>query len=120
MKKILAVALCMITILAASSVTFAFEAIGRIVPHMTISEIKTATVDEANPHVQIDGQIIDRVCKDVYTFKDTNGDTINIKFYNENWYTIEMNKPICIYAEMNKNKSNNEVELTAISITDKH
>ncbi len=114
MKKILAVVLCMVTILAVSGIAFARH--HQPAQQMTISEIRDNARDDQR--VIVDGQIIDRVYKDIYTFKDTNGDTIKIEIDDDDWYAVEMNKPVRIYAEVDKNWHSSDVELEVKRIQD--
>ncbi len=102
MKKVLATILCVLTILAVSGAAV-FAARHHDTASMqptTIAEIKANGWDDQR--VVLDGKFTKHVYKDIYVFTDNKGEEINVDVDDDDWYQVEMNTPVRIYAEVDK------------------
>lgn len=69
---------------------------------MTVEEVKANAWDDQ--HVIVDGKFVERLYSDMYLFKDTDGNSITAEVDDDQWYNVELNKKVRIFAEVDKDR----------------
>ncbi|HIX84240.1 MAG TPA: NirD/YgiW/YdeI family stress tolerance protein [Candidatus Megamonas gallistercoris] len=112
MKKLLVALLSVLVIcVLGSAAVFAAKYNPNIQP-TTIAEVQKNAYDDQ--HVAIDGKFVKHLYKDVFTFRDTAGTEINVEVDDDCRYILEMDTPVRILAEVDKDWYGIDLEVKRI------
>lgn len=101
MKKLLVAILSALTILMVSgAVVFADRHHTANLTPTTIAEIHENGWDDQ--HVVLEGKFTEQIYSDIYTFEDTNGDSVKVDIDDDHWQQVPLNTPVRIFAEVDK------------------
>ena len=112
MKKLLIALLSVLVICVLGSVAVFASRYNPNIPTSTISEVQQNAYDDQ--HVAIDGKFVKHIYKDVFTFRDTTGTEINVEVDDDCRYVLEMDTPVRIFAEVDKDWYGIDLEVKRI------
>lgn len=69
---------------------------------MTVEEVKANAWDDQ--HVILDGHFVEKIYGDMYLFKDVEGNNITAEVDDDQWYNVELDKKVRIFAEVDKDR----------------
>lgn len=100
MKKLLIALLSVLVIcVLGSAAVFAAKYNPNMQP-TTIAEVQKNAYDDQR--VLIEGQFTKHVYDDIFTFKDNAGTEMNVEVDDDCWFNLELNVPVQIFAEVDK------------------
>lgn len=113
MKKLLIAILSVliICVVGSAAVFAARHNSGNIQP-TTIAEVQKNSYDDQR--VLIEGQFTKHVYDDIFTFQDNNGTEMNVEVDDDCWFNLELNVPVQILAEVDKDWHGMDLDVKGI------